>query len=321
MSALDSEEEKSVWVNETPAEMDNVVWSNGITIDPRWEHVSKVHRIDNIVFAGVPFKEVGLGRSTLRLEEMAIKKQMEKNGVTYMSRFPPLHPFADLPIVKLKSIRGNEISLVAGENIYRYQPIGMYCGEVLGTNTSEYRKRVERKRTAYMASGKNGNVIDAKTVGSVVRYADHACGSGANCMLTLIENDVWILATKDIPKGRLITFDYGWEVRNPQTFFPTPCFCNTEFCRGCIESTISVLKWLRTLSNEDRVNVIMQWDKLREQNPNIKELRAVHNYHDEKTKAIADERKKRDALLMRRAKGLEPRQGELDSNARRHGYF
>ena len=67
----------------------------------------------------------------------------------------------------------------------------------------------------YFFGTEKGRVIDAHVYGNIIRYANHAKGKYCNAivMLHFINGQyrVGLWASKDIPKGEEIYFDYGEE--------------------------------------------------------------------------------------------------------------
>lgn len=70
----------------------------------------------------------------------------------------------------------------------------------------------------------DGNVDD-----NPAKFANHHCEP--NCEAVNEDGHIWLVATKDIPSGGELTFDYGYAI---DSFFEHPCRCGASTCVGFI---------------------------------------------------------------------------------------
>ena len=94
--------------------------------------------------------------------------------------------------------------------------IGEYCGELVSHAEADRRgKAYDRDDSSYLFNLTSDAVVDARTAGSKLRFANHAPGSDANCRpkVVLVDGDsrVGIYASRDLPAGAELTFDYQYE--------------------------------------------------------------------------------------------------------------
>ena len=94
--------------------------------------------------------------------------------------------------------------------------IGEYCGELVSHAEADRRgKAYDRDDSSYLFNLTSDSVVDARTAGSKLRFANHAPGADANCRpkVVLVDGDsrVGIYASRDLPAGAELTFDYQYE--------------------------------------------------------------------------------------------------------------
>ncbi len=252
---------------------ENVKWSGSEVnpYDPQREQLARERKWS---------EEQALKEKVKRLvkEEKGHMEFMQLRGIDPMPRFERTGD--NLPSVTVNPIRGNEWRLVAAEDIRAKSPIGVYNGEKYTETDRRYATRLASGQNHYMLKHiptrkRRETIIDALLAGSIIRYADHACGEGATCFITQIGDDVWLVARRDIKDGEPLTFDYEWEmgVGTPwEKKFPTPCKCGTRYCRGSIETTEDVVDWLRGMRPRDVENAKLRWSIMMRRDPEMKPL-------------------------------------------------
>jgi hypothetical protein len=181
---------------------------------------------------------------------------MGSQKVEWMPRYPLNLSDARyvLPMVSLEKVRESEYALFTLENLKMDESIGMYDGAIEITNEFQNVKKNEAGEGNYLLTmdGQDGTeyTIDARLCGSVIRYADHACGEGASCYMAKSKTntsrgaEMWLHAKRAIKAGESLTFDYNWALDLDDKTGPTVCLCKTGSCRGYIETVESVLDWL-----------------------------------------------------------------------------
>lgn len=71
--------------------------------------------------------------------------------------------------------------------------------------------------------------IDGNFPYNDARLINHTCDP--NCEAQIIRGKIWIVATKDIPEGTELGFNYGFDL---ETWEDHPCLCGSKNCIGWI---------------------------------------------------------------------------------------
>ena len=71
--------------------------------------------------------------------------------------------------------------------------------------------------------------IDGQTLKNRARYLNHSCDP--NCTSDIIEEQIWILALRDIQAGEELSYDYGYELDG---YEQRRCRCGAKHCCGYI---------------------------------------------------------------------------------------
>ena len=107
-----------------------------------------------------------------------------------------------------------------------------------GTRIIEYiGQPITKKKAAAELQDGNGYVftinkffdIDGSVRWNPARYINHGCD--ANAESDVIEDRVWILATRKIRKGEEVLYNYNYDLVDA---FDNPCRCGAENCVGYI---------------------------------------------------------------------------------------
>ena len=129
--------------------------------------------------------------------------------------------------------------------IARGQKIGEYRGEVVDQNEL-LERRCNRKAEDpfYIAALGDGLSIDAGHRGAYARFANHSCGP--NCKLEKWrvgeEPRLVLIALKDVPPGKELTYDYNAGGTEADTTVGQECMCGAPNCLGAIGSKKNVVK-------------------------------------------------------------------------------
>lgn len=95
--------------------------------------------------------------------------------------------------------------------------------------------KYSNERRLYIMALDNNVYVDARKRGGIARYINHSCEP--NCVV-----ERWkvrgnlraaVIATRDMPAGTELSFDYQWERKRGRA--PTKCHCGTKSCRGTLE--------------------------------------------------------------------------------------
>ena len=118
--------------------------------------------------------------------------------------------------------------------------VGAYAARDIrkGTRIIEYiGQPITKKKAAAELQDGNGYVftinkffdIDGSVRWNPARYINHGCD--ANAESDVIEDRVWILATRTIRKGEEVLYNYNYDLVDA---FDNPCRCGAENCVGYI---------------------------------------------------------------------------------------
>jgi histone-lysine N-methyltransferase SETD2 len=130
---------------------------------------------------------------------------------------------------------GKGKGLFTAEDLKAGSFIREYVGEIISEET--FRQRMLEKSSRdhiYIFQLKPGAFIDACRKGSISRFINHSCEPNCHCDIWTVNGKqrVVIVATKNIPAGTELTFDYMWR-RSERNV--TICRCGTPSCRGFLE--------------------------------------------------------------------------------------
>lgn len=126
---------------------------------------------------------------------------------------------------------------------FRYSEIegrGAFARKAIpsGTRVIEYiGRRITKEESAKLCEDFNEYIFDLNSDydldGNVdwnpARLINHSCDP--NCEAEQDDETIWIVATRDIPKGAEVTFNYGYSLENYRDY---PCKCGTDDCVGYI---------------------------------------------------------------------------------------
>jgi SET domain-containing protein len=69
--------------------------------------------------------------------------------------------------------------------------------------------------------------VDGDVPSNPARFLNHSCAP--NCDAELVEDQIWIVARRDIDVGEELTFNYGYDLQDYRDY---PCQCGTAECVG-----------------------------------------------------------------------------------------
>jgi SET domain-containing protein len=101
-----------------------------------------------------------------------------------------------------------------------------YLGEKIGKDESL--RRCEQNN-AFIFSLNNEQDLDGNVAWNPARFLNHSCAP--NCEAEKDDDRIWIVATRDIPAGEEITFNYGYDLEEYKDY---PCRCGSPQCVGYI---------------------------------------------------------------------------------------
>jgi len=99
-----------------------------------------------------------------------------------------------------------------------------YIGERI--SKAESMRRCEANN-AYIFSLNEEQDLDGDVEWNPARFLNHSCAP--NCEAEKDEDQIWIIATRDIQSGEEITFNYGYDLEEYKDF---PCHCGSPQCVG-----------------------------------------------------------------------------------------
>jgi SET domain-containing protein len=107
-------------------------------------------------------------------------------------------------------------SKISGWGVYAAEPINknkriiQYTGEKVTSDEADRRETKYQKKGQIWCFTLNRRWFrDGNVGGSTARFINHACKG--NCYSEVIGYDVWIRASKNIPKGAELSYDYNTE--------------------------------------------------------------------------------------------------------------
>jgi uncharacterized protein len=107
-----------------------------------------------------------------------------------------------------------------------------------GTRVVEYiGERISKSESLRRCEGNNHFIfslndeqdLDGNVAWNPARFLNHSCVP--NCEAELQDGRIWIVATRDIPAGEEITFNYGYDLVDYRDY---PCRCGAPGCVGYI---------------------------------------------------------------------------------------
>ena len=99
-----------------------------------------------------------------------------------------------------------------------------YVGERI--SKSESLRRCEGNNE-FIFSLNDEQDLDGNVDWNPARYLNHSCAP--NCEAELQDDHIWIVATRDIPLGEEVTFNYGYDLVDYRDY---PCRCGAPGCVG-----------------------------------------------------------------------------------------
>ncbi len=107
-------------------------------------------------------------------------------------------------------------SRISGWGVYAAAPINknkriiQYTGEKIASDEADRRETKYQKKGQLWCFTLNRRWFrDGNVNGSTARFINHACKG--NCYAEVIKDTVWIRASKNIPKGAELSYDYNTE--------------------------------------------------------------------------------------------------------------
>jgi len=130
----------------------------------------------------------------------------------------------DLLVFKASPIQG--MGGFARTGIPRGTRVVEYIGERI--TKSESLRRCEGNNE-FIFSLNDEQDLDGNVSWNPARYLNHSCAP--NCEAELQDDHIWIVATRDIPAGEEVTFNYGYDLVDYREY---PCRCGVPGCVGYI---------------------------------------------------------------------------------------
>ena len=140
---------------------------------------------------------------------------------------------------KEKKSRIHGIGIIASKNIKKNTKIIEYIGEKI--TKSEGNKRSAARIKKYLHKKNEGSVyifelnnkydIDGTPLYNKARYINHSCDP--NCEVDIIDNQIWIIAIKNIKKNNELSYDYGYPF-DEDDYTDHVCKCGSRKCIGYI---------------------------------------------------------------------------------------
>lgn len=140
------------------------------------------------------------------------------------------------PYCKPQGSAIHQQGLFATKKIPCDQEIIQYVGEKISKKEGDERAIAlaeEREGTGdasvYMFILDDDWDVDGNVPHNTAKLINHSCEP--NCEAQIIDDEIWIVALRDIPKGEELTFDYGFDLDHYEDH---PCRCGSANCVGYI---------------------------------------------------------------------------------------
>lgn len=144
---------------------------------------------------------------------------------------PDAQPF----VIKSSTIQG--LGAFAVRDIRRGERVGEYVGERISQTEGDRRyddESMDRHHT-FLFTVSSRTVIDAAVGGNDTRLINHSCDP--NCEAVIEGGRVFIDASRPIPAGSELFYDYAYEREpdaGPDAEAQYPCHCGSAKCRNTI---------------------------------------------------------------------------------------
>lgn len=142
------------------------------------------------------------------------------------------------PYCKPQGSAIHQQGLFASKKIPKNAEIIEYVGEKISTKEGDRRAidlADEREGTGdasvYMFILDDDHDVDGNVPHNTAKLINHGCDP--NCEAQIIDDEIWIVALREIKKGDELTFDYGFELDHYEDH---PCRCGSPKCIGYIVS-------------------------------------------------------------------------------------
>jgi len=101
-------------------------------------------------------------------------------------------------------------------------------------------RRYATERKLYIMAITSDVYLDARKVGGVARYINHSCEPNCQVERWKVRGIIRaaVVASKDLPAGTELSFDYQWERKRGRA--PTKCHCGAKTCRQTLEVSRSM---------------------------------------------------------------------------------
>lgn len=143
----------------------------------------------------------------------------------------------DTTNIVVKKSKIHATGVFAKKGIKKGEKIIEYVGKKITKKQSELRADLQLEK--HKSNKDNGAVylfelnkrydIDGNVSWNPAKYINHSCSPNAET--DIIDNHIWIIATKDIKKGEEITYNYGYDLDDYEEH---PCRCGSKNCVGYI---------------------------------------------------------------------------------------
>lgn len=159
-------------------------------------------------------------------------------------------------IYEVKKSSIHNIGVYAIEDIPKGKTIMKYIGRKISKEESEkilnermkYHKKNPEIAAVYIFELNEEYDIDGDVPDNDAKYVNHSCNP--NCEVEIIDDEIYIIALRDIKKGEEITFNYGFEF--DEDYIEHPCNCGSPNCIGYILAEEDWPKLKDYLKNHDK---------------------------------------------------------------------
>jgi uncharacterized protein len=136
----------------------------------------------------------------------------------------PAFTQTELVVLTLSTIHG--LGGFAKTAIPKGRRLMQYMGEMI--DKQESLRRCEQNNV-YLFALNDRCDIDGDVPWNPARYLNHSCSP--NCEAEVDEDQIWLVASREIRAGEELTFNYGFDLESYRDY---PCSCGSPNCVGFI---------------------------------------------------------------------------------------
>ena len=131
--------------------------------------------------------------------------------------------------IKKSNIDKKGRGLYATRDIKEGTKIIDYVGKLITKKQTEESDKYDNGKPIYLFTINKRYDLDGDFKFNTARLINHSCNP--NCETEIIDNEIWIIALKNIKKGEELFYNYGYDIEDYEDH---PCKCGSDNCVGYI---------------------------------------------------------------------------------------